>query len=78
MVVFIHVDFHSENWGFMIQVDLHICFEWVVRNPPTIILMLYAVIKSISPVDDGKSRVIYRVSYMSGFLTTDFLMFLFP
>ena len=43
-----------------------------------LILMLYAVINSISPVDDGKSRVIYRVSYMSGFLTTDFVMFLFP
>ena len=40
-----------------------------------LILMLYAVINSISPVDDGKSRVIYRVSYMSGFLTTDFVMF---
>ena len=50
--------FHNENWGFMIQVDLHICFEWVVRNPPT---NSDAVIKSISPVDIGKSPVIYRL-----------------
>ena len=54
----------------MIQVDLHICFEWVVRNPPT---NSDAVIKSISPVDIGKSPVIYRLSYMFRFFNPGFL-----